>query len=50
MIENSIIFLFTNHDIMALNNNYIIIIVKDIYQISQSTARQKIKDNYNCKP
>ena len=30
------------------NNSYTITIVKDVYQFSQSTARQK--DNYNCKP
>ena len=28
----------------------IITIVKDVYHFSQSTARQKIKDNYNWKP
>ena len=39
MIYNSIIFLFTNQDAMVLSNSYIIIIVKDIYQFSQSIAR-----------
>ena len=29
---------------------YITITVKDVYQFSQSGARQKIKDNYSCKP
>ena len=32
-----------------MNNNYIITAVKDVYQFSKSIARQKIKDNYNCK-
>ena len=30
-------------------NSYIITTVKDVYPFSQSVARQKIKDNYNCK-
>ena len=30
-------------------SNYIITVVIDVYQFSQSIARQKIKDNYNCK-
>lgn len=34
---------------IKMNNSYIITIVKDVYQFSQSIARQKIKDNYNCK-
>ena len=25
-------------------------IVKDVYQFSQTTVRQKVKDNYNPKP
>ena len=37
-------FLLTNHDTWyQMNNNYIITIVKDVYQFSQSIARQKIK-------
>ena len=48
MIQSSIIFLLTNHDTMILSNSYIIIRVKDIYQFSQSIAKQNIKDNYNC--
>ena len=44
-------FLLTNHDIKMNNHNKkIITIVKDVYQFSQSIARHKIKDNYNCKP
>ena len=50
VIQNAIIFLLANHDTMVSSNSYIITIVKDVYQFSQSIARQKIKDNYNCKP
>ena len=32
------------------SNIYIITRVKDVYQFSQSIARQKKKDNYNCTP
>ena len=42
-------FLLTNHDTMVLSNSYIITVVRDVYQFSQSTARQNIKDAYNCK-
>ena len=43
--------LLTNYDIKMNNqNNKIITIVKDVYQFSQSIARQKLKDNYNFKP
>ena len=50
VIQNSVIFLLTNHNTMVLSNSYIITIVKDVCQFSQSITRQKIKDNYNCKP
>ena len=50
VIQNSGIFLLTNRNTMVLSNSYIITIVKDVYQFSQSITRQKIKDNYNCKP
>ena len=33
-----------------VNNSYIPTMVKDVYQVSQSIARQKIKGHYNCKP
>ena len=50
VLYNFIIFLLLNHDIMVLmSNSYVITIVKDVYQFSQSIARQKIKDNYNHK-
>ena len=45
-----IIFLLNNDDKMVLSNSYIITIVKDVDQFSQLIARQKIEDNYNCKP
>ena len=32
------------------SNSYINTIVKGVYQFSQSISKQKIKDNYNCKP
>ena len=50
VIQNSVIFLLTNRNTMVLSNSYIITIVKDVSQFSQSITRQKIKDNYNCKP
>ena len=50
VIQNSIIFLLTNHDTVVLSTSYIITIVKDVHQFSQSVARQNMKDNYNCKP
>ena len=50
VIQNSVIFLLTNHNTMVLSNSYIITIVKDVCQFSQSITRQKIKANYNCKP
>ena len=31
-----------------MNNSYIITVAKDVYQFSQSIARQKVKDNFNC--
>ena len=43
-------FLLINHDTMVLSNSYIITVVRDVYQFSQSTARQNTKDAYNCKP
>ena len=49
VIQNSIIFLLTNHDTMLLSEYYIITIVTDVYQFSKSVARQKIKDNDNWK-
>ena len=50
VLYNFIIFLLLNHDIMVLmSNGYVITIVKDVYQFSQSIARQKVKDNCNCK-
>ena len=49
-IEFYYLFPLTNHDTMVSGNSYIITIVKDVYQFSQTTFRQKIKDNYNCKP
>ena len=48
VIQNSIIFLLTNHDTMLLSEYYIITIVTDVYQFSQSIAREQIKDYYNC--
>ena len=36
-----------------MDNKYMITIIKDVYQFSQTIARQKNKnkkDNYNCKP
>ena len=50
VIKDSIIFLLTNHYTMVLSNSYIITIVEDVYQFSQSITRQKIKVDYNCKP
>ena len=32
------------------SNSYITTIVKYVHQVTQSIARQEIKDNYNCKP
>ena len=43
VIQNSIIFLLTNHDTVVLSTSYIITIVKDVYQFSQSIARPKKK-------
>ena len=43
VIQSFIIFLLTNHDKMVLNNCYIITIVKEVYQFSQSIGRQKLK-------
>ena len=51
VLYDFIIFLLLNHDIMVLmSNSYIITIVKDVYQFSQSIVQQKIKDNYNHEP
>ena len=44
VIQISIIFLLTNHDAIVLSNSYIITIVKDVYQFSQSIVRHKIKE------
>ena len=41
--KSSIIFLLTNYDTMVLSNSYIITRVKDVYQFSQSIAKQKNK-------
>ena len=35
---------------IKLSSSYIITIVKNVYQFSQSIVRQKIKDNYNSQP
>ena len=43
VIQSFIIFLLTNHDKMVLSNCYIITIVKDVYQFSQSIGRKKLK-------
>ena len=44
-------FLLTNHDtIIKTNTSWIITIVKDIYMFLQLITRQKIEDNYSCKP
>ena len=43
MTQNSVIFLLTSHDTVVLSNSYIIAVVKDIDQFSQSIARQKNK-------
>ena len=50
VIQNSVVFLLNNPDTIVLSNSYIITIIEDVYQFLQSIARQKIKDNYNCKP
>ena len=34
---------------IKLSSSYIITIVKDVYQFSQSIARQKLKENSICK-
>ena len=39
----------SKHLLISWSNSYIITIVKDVYKFSLSVARQKIKDNYNCK-
>ena len=49
LTQNSVIFLLTSHDTVVLSNSYIIAVVKDVDQFSQSIARQKIKDKYNHK-
>ena len=43
VIQNSIIFLLPNHNTVVLSNSYIITMVKDVCQVSQSIARQKNK-------
>ena len=40
-------FLWTSCDIIIVISKNIM--VTNVYQFSQSTARQKTKDNYNCK-
>ena len=43
VIQNSIIFLLPKHNTVVLSNSYIITMVKDVCQVSQSIARQKNK-------
>ena len=43
LIQNRIIFLLTDDETVVLSNSYIIAIEKDVYQFSQSVAKQKNK-------
>ena len=40
----------SQRDTTEVTGMHAITIVKDVYQLSQSIARQKIKENYNFKP